>query len=103
MKNLRPKPLLFATGLRCIALGQCRSQGQAVMNGNDGQRDQTGGYDRMHDEYEPMPRRCIRAFDCALDENAILVTLADNSGHGASLLRQALRPTPCAVSGRARP
>jgi hypothetical protein len=82
MKNLRPKPLLFATGWRCIALGQCRSQGQAVMNGNDGQRDQTGGYDRMHDEYEPMARRCIRAFDCALDENAILVTLADNSGHG---------------------
>jgi hypothetical protein len=33
-----------------------------------------------------MPRRCIRAFDCALDENAILVPLADNSGHGASLL-----------------
>ena len=52
------------------------------MNGNDGQRDQTGGYDRMHDEYQPMPRRCIRAFDGALDENAILVAFADDSGHG---------------------
>ncbi len=29
----------------------------------------------MHDKREPMPGRRVRAFDGALDENAILVTL----------------------------
>ena len=60
------------------------------MNRHRDQRDQADGDDRMHDEREPMPGRCIRAFDSALDKNAILVTLADDSGHGASLLQQAL-------------
>lgn len=53
------------------------------MNSNDSQHDKTGSNDRMHDKHQPMPGRCIGAFDCALDENAILVAFANDSGHGA--------------------
>ena len=83
MKNLRPIPWLFATGWRGVFLGLYRPERQAIVDGDGDQRNQADGDDRMHDEHQPMPERCIRAFDGALDENAILVTLADDSGHEA--------------------
>ena len=83
MKNLRPIPWLFATGLRGVLLGLYRPERQAIVDGDGDKGDQADGNDRMHDEHQPMPRRCIRAFDGALDENAILVAFADDSGHGA--------------------
>mgnify|MGYP003449191266 FL=1 len=83
MKNLRPIPWLFATGLRGVLLGLYRPERQAIVDGDGDKRNQADGDDRMHDKREPMPGRCIRAFDGALDENAILVTLADDSGHEA--------------------
>ena len=65
MKNLRSKPWLFATGLGSVFLGQRRSEGQTVVDGEDDKHDQTDGNSRMHDEHQPMPRRRVRPFGVA--------------------------------------
>ena len=52
------------------------------MDGHSDQRDQGDGDDRMHDEHEPMPRGRVRALDVALDQHAVFVLFADDSGHG---------------------
>ena len=38
------------------------------MDGDDDKQDQAERDDRMHDEHQPMPGRCIRALDRALDQ-----------------------------------
>ena len=65
--DLRPKTWLFAAGLRGIFLGLYRPERQAIVDGDSDQRNQTDGGNRMHEEHQPMPRRCIRAFDGALE------------------------------------
>jgi len=46
------KPRLFATGLGGVFLGQGRSEGQAVVDGDDHQHDQADRNNRMHDEHD---------------------------------------------------
>ena len=56
------KPWLFATGLGGVFLGQGRPESQTVVDGEDDKHDQTDRYERMHDEHQPMPGRCVRPF-----------------------------------------
>ena len=46
------KPWLFATGLGGIFVGQGRSEGQTVVDGEDDKHDQTDRNNRMHDEHD---------------------------------------------------
>ena len=81
MKSLRPKPWLFATGLGSVFLGQGRSEGQTVVDGEDDKYDQTDRNDRMHDEYQPMPGRRVRPFGLAFHQDAVFVSFADDFWH----------------------
>ena len=52
------------------------------MDGHSDQCDQADGNGRMHDEDEPMPGGRGRALGLALDQDTVLVFLADDFGHG---------------------
>jgi hypothetical protein len=54
------------------------------VDGDDDQRDEADGDDRMDYEREPMPGGRIRAFGLALDQDAIFVFLADDFWHRLS-------------------
>ena len=75
------KPWLFATALGGVFVGQGRSEGQTVVDGEDDKHDQTDGNNRMHDEHQPMPRRRVRPFDLAFHQGAVFVSFADDFWH----------------------
>ena len=54
------------------------------MDGDDDKQDQAGRDDRMHHQHKPMPGGRVRALGLALDQNAVLVFLADDLGHRLS-------------------
>ena len=67
------------------------------MDGDNDQCDQADGDDRMHDEHQPMPGRCTRAFDGALEctlgvrayarRAALLSTLQQLKGVAAQIVQ----------------
>lgn len=54
------------------------------MDGYGDQRDQGDGDHRMYGEHEPMPVGRVRALGLALDQDTVLVFLADDFWHRLS-------------------
>ena len=73
------------------------------MDGDGDQRDQADGDDRMHDEREPLPERCVRAFNGALEcpagvrayarRAALLSILQQLMGFAVQFVQHACHPT----------
>jgi hypothetical protein len=61
--TLRPVPRLFLATCGRSFIAEQRTRCQTVHERDCGQYRKTGGDDGMHDEHQPMPGRCIRAFD----------------------------------------
>ena len=67
MGHLRPEPRLFLATCGRSFLAEQLTRGQAVHERDCSQYRKAGGDDGMHDEHQPMPGRCIRAFDGELE------------------------------------